>query len=211
MTDHERLIQRFMDNELSAADQIRFLKAVDTDETFRREVRNSERLLRATGELPRLNVRPEFAAAVRHRIEAGAPSIWTRLRRTLMMPALVPLRVAQTLAMCLLIIGAWQIGRWSGSEQAVGDISGAPVIVRLVLVQPQARTVSIAGDFNGWQPNATPLERGEAGMWSVTLPLKPGRYHYMFVVDGRDWITDPFATDVSLDGFGAENAVLEVL
>jgi hypothetical protein len=32
----------------------------------------------------------------------------------------------------------------------------------------------------------------------------------MFVVDGEDWIVDPFAVEQSDDGFGAQNAVLEV-
>jgi hypothetical protein len=32
----------------------------------------------------------------------------------------------------------------------------------------------------------------------------------MFVVDGRQWIADPFAAEQSDDGFGSRNAVLEV-
>jgi 1,4-alpha-glucan branching enzyme len=48
-------------------------------------------------------------------------------------------------------------------------------------------------------------------VWSVTLPLTPGRYEYMFVVDGQRWVSDPAAIEQSDDGFGARNAVLEVL
>jgi len=44
----------------------------------------------------------------------------------------------------------------------------------------------------------------------VTIPLKPGRYEYMFVVDGQQWIPDPFAAEQTDDGFGSRNAVLEV-
>jgi hypothetical protein len=84
------------------------------------------------------------------------------------------------------------------------------VLVRLVVVQPGARMVQVAGDFNGWSPERTPLEQVSSGAWTVTLPLQPGRYEYMFVIDGREWIADPFAAEQNDDGFGSENAVLDV-
>ena len=75
---------------------------------------------------------------------------------------------------------------------------------------PAALAVFLIGDFNGWNPQHTQLERSGAGMWTATIPLKPGRYQYMFVIDGKQWIADPLATEASGDGFGAENAVLDV-
>jgi 1,4-alpha-glucan branching enzyme len=84
------------------------------------------------------------------------------------------------------------------------------VLVRLVVVRPDARIVQAAGDFNGWNPTQTPLEQTSDGAWTVTLPLEPGRYEYSFVVDGEQWIGDPFAAEQSDDGFGSRNAVLEV-
>jgi 1,4-alpha-glucan branching enzyme len=86
----------------------------------------------------------------------------------------------------------------------------APVLVRLVVVHPGARTVQAAGDFNGWNPQATPLEPVSNGAWTVTIPLEPGRYEYQFVVDGEQWMADPFAVEQSDDGFGSRNAVLDV-
>ena len=56
----------------------------------------------------------------------------------------------------------------------------------------------------------TPLEQTSGGAWTVTIPLQPGRYEYMFVVDGKEWIADPFAVEQSDDGFGSRNAVLDV-
>jgi 1,4-alpha-glucan branching enzyme len=94
---------------------------------------------------------------------------------------------------------------------AAGREQAAPqVFVRLVLLQPGARSVSVAGDFNGWNPANTPLERSDGGMWTATIPLKPGRYQYMFVIDGKQWIADPLAAEAATDGFGAQNAVLDV-
>ena len=54
------------------------------------------------------------------------------------------------------------------------------------------------------------LEQTADGAWTVTLPLEPGRYEYSFVVDGNRWIGDPFAVEKSNDGFGSQNAVLDV-
>ena len=87
---------------------------------------------------------------------------------------------------------------------------GSITPVRLAIMQPGARMVQVAGDFNGWNPAQTALEQTTDGAWTVTIPLKPGRYAYMFVVDGRRWIADPFAAEQKDDGFGARNAVLDV-
>jgi hypothetical protein len=42
------------------------------------------------------------------------------------------------------------------------------------------------------------------------LALPPGDYEYMFVVDDGQWVTDPLAVETRDDGFGGQNAVLEV-
>jgi hypothetical protein len=93
---------------------------------------------------------------------------------------------------------------------AAGTTQQPTVFVRLVLLQPGAQSVSVAGDFNGWDPAQTKLERSDGGVWTATIPLKPGRYQYMFVIDGKQWIADPLAAEEATDGFGAKNAVLDV-
>ena len=49
---------------------------------------------------------------------------------------------------------------------------------------PSATKVCLAGSFNDWDAEVTPMQRNEYGTWSVTLQLAPGRYEYRFVVDG---------------------------
>jgi 1,4-alpha-glucan branching enzyme len=93
---------------------------------------------------------------------------------------------------------------------SAGSAASTTILVRLVVVQPGAKTVEAAGDFNGWNPARTPLEQISNGAWTVTIPLQPGRYEYMYVVDGQEWIADPFAAEQNDDGFGSQNAVLEV-
>ena len=40
--------------------------------------------------------------------------------------------------------------------------------------------------------------------------FEPGPLRFQFVVDGEQWIGDPFATEQNDDGFGSRNAVLDV-
>jgi len=49
----------------------------------------------------------------------------------------------------------------------------------------KARAVELVGDFNGWKTGTLPLARSGGGTWEVMLPLAPGRYHYLFLVDGQ--------------------------
>jgi chromosome partitioning protein len=73
-----------------------------------------------------------------------------------------------------------------------------------------ARQVLIAGDFNNWSPASTPMmSMGRPGEWTTKLPLRPGRYRYRFVVDGR-WVTDPHNHYVETNQFGELNNVVEV-
>ncbi len=107
-----------------------------------------------------------------------------------------------------------------GTLAAVRDAGVAPEIastrvdtvhlVRFVIQQPGAQRVSLVGDFNGWRPDAMPLDPSPDGsIWSVTLPLPAGRYEYAFVVDGERWIADPAASRVR-DEFGGETSVLRL-
>jgi hypothetical protein len=107
---------------------------------------------------------------------------------------------------------------WRQAPTGATTVASAPtlasdsptMLVRLIVMQPDAKAVAVAGDFNGWNPTRTPLERLSGDAWAVTTPLRPGRYEYMFVVDGTRWVADPFATERHDDGFGSQNAVLDV-
>jgi hypothetical protein len=75
---------------------------------------------------------------------------------------------------------------------------------------PEARQVLVCGEFNGWQPEGTPMSRRADGTWETSIVLRPGRYQYKFVVDGN-WIHDPNAkVNVPNDHFSL-NSVIEVL
>ncbi|UCF78446.1 MAG: alpha amylase N-terminal ig-like domain-containing protein [Candidatus Eiseniibacteriota bacterium] len=74
-----------------------------------------------------------------------------------------------------------------------------------------AKTVTLAGTFNNWDPGAQPMEFDPAaGAWTVSIELLEGEYRYKFVVDGREWFHDPKVELKVPDGFGGYNSVLRV-
>ena len=87
---------------------------------------------------------------------------------------------------------------------------GQEKTVDLVLNRPDARSVCVAGSFNNWDQSKTPMRKeGNGPSWRVSLPLRPGRYEYRFVVDGQ-WISDPSARESVTNDYGSTNSVLVV-
>ena len=99
------------------------------------------------------------------------------------------------------------------SDSARGEpLKPAPVKAvlpkaRLELVKPEAKTVFVAGSFNGWNPARTPLTRVSDGRWVGELTGISGRHEYLFVVDGQ-WVPDPNAKESVQNPFGGRNSVL---
>jgi 1,4-alpha-glucan branching enzyme len=81
--------------------------------------------------------------------------------------------------------------------------------VRLEYRAPDAKSVCVAGTFNNWQRDATPMRAEAGGVWSIELELAPGIYEYRFVVDGC-WCDDPNAAETTPNLFGGCNTVLRV-
>ena len=90
-------------------------------------------------------------------------------------------------------------------------VTGGARSVELRLVAPAGSRVVVVGDFNDWDPAANPLRpAGEPGVWKVELRLKPGRYHYTFLVDQLHWVRDPSEPPVPQTDFGTPMSVLTV-
>ena len=99
------------------------------------------------------------------------------------------------------------------TEQKIDEFYGVKQVGEEVIFSVRfenARRVQIAGDFNNWSPMSTPMmTNGQPGVFKMSLPLKPGRYRYRFVVDGN-WVTDPNNQYVEANQFGELNNVVEV-
>jgi Glycogen recognition site of AMP-activated protein kinase len=81
--------------------------------------------------------------------------------------------------------------------------------VQFVFVHAGAQRVALVGDFNDWDGRATQMTRAAGGVWSVVLPLRPGRFAYSFVVDGQLWFADPQAP-LETNDFGRPSSVVYV-
>ncbi len=90
-------------------------------------------------------------------------------------------------------------------------MSPEPVVmhrgVRFSYAAPSAKSVAIAGNFNHWKPDQDRLLGPDRkGIWTIVLPLQPGRYEYRFIVDGREWVLDPSVPSME-DGLGDRNSL----
>ena len=92
---------------------------------------------------------------------------------------------------------------------APGGTGGERAVV-LRLVAPASSAVVVVGDFNDWSPVATPLQPTASGEWTVRLDLRPGRYRYTFLVDGREWKSDPAEPPAPDNDYGPPTSVLTV-
>lgn len=73
-------------------------------------------------------------------------------------------------------------------------------------------SVTVAGTFNGWNREATPMAVGPDGKtWRTYVGLEPGKIAYKFVLDGATWITDPENPRTESDGGGNTNSIFTLL
>jgi hypothetical protein len=68
-----------------------------------------------------------------------------------------------------------------------GDMTGA--LTLRYTAEPGAE-ITVAGDFNGWDPFMYPMQETASGVYTFTLPLPPGTYYYVFFIHGER-IRDP--------------------
>jgi 1,4-alpha-glucan branching enzyme len=73
------------------------------------------------------------------------------------------------------------------SKPASGNYSARNMAkpVHFICRAPQAASVSLVGDFNGWNPAADPMHRQVDGSWFLEVPLTHGHHRYLFLIDGK--------------------------
>ncbi len=169
-----------------------------------------------------VEIKPDFDRRLMARIEKlPTPSRgsalrdtfdWLRRGRTITVSPLGGLALAAVLGMVMVGI---QLAIPRSPDDATATFAldqrtADTTVIQFVLQAPGAASVMVVGDFNDWDVSATPLERGGRGLWSVTVPLAPGRYRYSFLVDGTTWLVDPGATPGLDDEFGRPNSVITI-
>lgn len=81
--------------------------------------------------------------------------------------------------------------------------------ITLSVFAPSAKEVYVAGDFNNWILDDKSRMHQHNGTWVKKMPLKSGRYHYRFVIDGT-WTEDPNNTNREINPYGEMDSLLFV-
>ena len=75
--------------------------------------------------------------------------------------------------------------------------------------RPEARIISLVGDFNGWNPEHDIMKRGNDGIWKLEKRLSSGVFRYKFIVDGK-WVPDITNPDSASDNSGDLCSLIKV-
>ena len=103
------------------------------------------------------------------------------------------------------------------TRKTISDVADRPVAVTFECQALWAQSIYLAGSFNGWSTTATPMIKDGSGLWQATIKLKPGRYEFKLLIDGR-WCCAPGCCDrpethcpeCVPNVFGSMNRVIEV-
>jgi len=193
MAGEKNLPDRYLDGEMSSGEEAAFRERLLEDAQLRKDVEDLTALDAAARAL-------EVLKAPVSRFSSGSARgsmVQTRIR-----PALYGAALA---AACILVgIG---LGRMSMS---VPDSATRTRTFRIVYYAPDARSVSVLGDFNGWSGEIPLKAKGSGGYWLAEIKVKPGEYRYVLKVDGQERAGDPLADYVIDDDFGSKNSVVRV-
>jgi hypothetical protein len=147
-------------------------------------------------------------------------------RPWVMRPWTVRVSPIGALAAAAALVGVVALGAWrlSSVEQVqlasnpfadsnvvpVANTGEAPLVLhQFIYYQKGLKSISLVGQFNDWDADSTALTEVSPGVWTVTLPLRPGVYEYQFMLNGTQRVTDPTMPQVSND-FGSPNSVVTV-
>ena len=85
-------------------------------------------------------------------------------------------------------------------------------VCKATFILPQeisARSATVVGDFNSWDPTATPMKQLKDGTWKIDVKLEAGKeYQYRYYVDGKEWHNDWQADKYASHPYGGENSVI---
>ena len=96
---------------------------------------------------------------------------------------------------------------FGGAERYSAKKMAKPVT--FICVAPEAKHVSVVGDFNGWNPNLHPMKRQPDGAWLLQVPLHHGHHHYLFHIDGVGKL-DPRAQGIARNEKGERISMIAV-
>jgi Ca2+/Na+ antiporter len=202
-----------LDGDLGPDEKKMLLDRVQADPALKEELDGIMGALHTIETSERMQAPPFFTAEVMRRLPARNATIANRIRNFLLKGRVLRWNMATAFAAAVLFALVFtQVVRTRNAPVETVALSRQEqtVTVTMNLHAPEAHQVAVAGTFNKWKADAHMLTKQENGVWTVSIPLKPGEHSYMFVVDGKAWVTDPNAETYRDDGFGNKNAVMRV-
>lgn len=121
------------------------------------------------------------------------------------------------------LVGVIAFGSWQLSTQppqiASSEVTelvpvantgeAALVVHQFFYYQKGLDSITVVGEFNDWDASSTKLTQVSPGVWSVSVPLRPGVYEYQFILNGKQRVADPTMPQVTSE-FGSPNSVVTV-
>jgi anti-sigma factor RsiW len=207
------LIHKALDGDAGPEEELALMDRLNRRPDLKEEFDDTARLLRLVETRGRRPVPPFFTEQVMRRLPRGKEPLGRRVRDFFLKGRTLQWNMAAALAgVALIVVFVAQAPRprERTAENVILDHRNRQVTVTMNLYAPEARRVAVAGTFNKWNTDADVLTKGENGLWTINIPLEPGAYTYMFVVDGKAWVVDPKAQAYDDDGFGGRNSVMRV-
>ncbi|MDI6727330.1 MAG: hypothetical protein QMD44_00220 [Thermodesulfovibrionales bacterium] len=214
MNSDMEIIHRLLDGEVSDEEKREILNKINSDPVLKDEFNRIDKVIRMVENSERLIAPASFTADVMKKLPARRNSyikeIWDFLFKGRVLRWNMATAIVVAGFFVVVITGIFEFQKKNNLVQYASTSGESSITVRINFYAPEAKKVAIAGDFNKWKVNENILNKQDNGIWTIEIPLKPGTYNYMFVVDGKVWVTDPKAESYRDDGFGYKNAVLNV-
>ncbi len=79
-------------------------------------------------------------------------------------------------------------------------------------ITKSASKVTVVGEFNNWDPKATPLRQLKDKAYKITLDLPTGKeYQFRYLIDEKNWVNDWHADKYVSSAVGnCDNSVVVV-
>lgn len=89
--------------------------------------------------------------------------------------------------------------------------NGTTSVTFALPIEQTPAAVSVVGDFNDWDPLATPLRKRNNGTRSARIDLDgPARTCFKYLAEGGEWFNDPDAHGFEVNEYGETNSILAV-
>lgn len=215
MNKDKDLIHKLLDGEASPEEKMKILNHIDSDPILKEEFYLLKKAVDVLENCERKTVPASFAFEVMRRLpvyekekveDKGIKGFFFKGR---VLRWNMAVATAALVFIVILLGGILQLQKRHMVISST-DSKGSAISVKFNFYAPEAKMVSIAGDFNRWSIEEGRMMKQDNGVWTIEVPLKPGTHHYMFVVDGKTWVPDPNAELYRDDGFGNKNSVLRV-